>query len=211
MDILNNDITIYTTLEKLADFLCDDASLLNFKQVEENIKMGSSDKASKEMRSIAEERLFHLVNNAGIILFGALIIPEYRDLCRDCLWLEAHMENYFPKKTVVYMRSLTDRGYNNSGSKVTFDTKRSLKNNDMFYELKSRFWCSFPDDDEFKAEFCFAIEELSLADRKCISYLISNFHYLFRAYAHNDDFYDKTVILINTLSKKIYETPTERT
>ena len=199
-----NENKIKNILNNIAGIFCEDKNFLNEEFIDINIERGSSDVSSSSLRSIQKSRLDYLVDNAACLLLGFAVLEDYRNLARQSVYLEAVMHIQMPSGVIGYLRELMDASpYCPQGNEyVSFDTKVNPDDDPLITELINRCYKSFPANPDYDHMMSFSVGRLNKDDLECISFIISNFFYLFCAFANNDDFYAKTMIMVDMIKDK---------
>jgi len=197
--------TILNFLQFTADLITDDVDLFNDEYLTINMDQSSGECSDEAYRSIQKDRLEFIADNFAEILLGTVMFENYLNLMRQCVYLEAMMRFNMPTDIEDYLRELTaDSRLKASAEFVIIDTSVDACDDPYFTSLMQRFLDGLNNQDAEYAQMLGIASSLLTEDGLwSLSYVISNFFFLLRAYANNDDLFGKTIFLVNQVKGAI--------
>lgn len=205
MDYNNQNENINATAEQavvhLLDIVFDKVVFLDPATVRYNAGLVSDEGMPKADRSMRLERANYLMSHFAHIYIGLLICPEFRDAFETAVKLEISIDTMSDEQSSELRRMMKIPPKKQSRGVYVFDL--SLYNDDYYKFISEKILTSFNKFSEFDDGVDMAANTLTSYDRVSIGFCISNFAYLYRAFAKNDMFMEYVRSVIKGVEERI--------
>lgn len=185
----------------LIESIFDKAVYIDPTVVRYNIGLASDKGMSKADRSMRLERANYLMSHFAHIFVGLMISPDFRDAFETAVRVEISIDD-LPDKEREELRKqmyIPPKKASKGAYIIDFSTY-----NDKYYTLVSaKLLDSFNKFAEYDDAIDQAVNTLTVRERLVIGFCISNFAYLYRAFARNDMFMDYVKTVIKSVGEKL--------
>lgn len=187
---------------RLLDSLFDKVVYLDPETVRYNIGLASENGMSKSDRAIRLERANYLLSHFAHIYVGLLASPEFRDAFETAVKVEIAMDSLSAKEQQEFRSQMTVPSKKPSKGYYVLNLANY---NDKYYKLISaKLLDSFDKFKDYDETIDALVNTMLVRDRLLVGFCVSNFAYLFRAFAKNDTFVSYVKTVISNVETKIH-------